>query len=401
MLIRARSGRCASTSSRHPDHAILSSERDQSGSKIASPTRYPQHSPVDADANHSITPMNMSLSIARHVAYAANRLPAQHSLVIIAGPRATGKTLLASTLYPHHRLISRARPREAARAPLDPAAFLAGHPPPLVIDDVHLAPRLIHHVGRLLGGQSLPPASYVLVGARPLLLAAAADEASAGRPALIHVHGLTHAEVSAARPDLTLDERLLRGGFPALYAAAEPDVAGFMRDLVADHLIRDLPEQLRVDSVHAFEPFLRAVAARSSGLLNKAELARAVGIAGSTAAIWLDTLVEAGIVAVVKPASSPQARGVVKAAKLHFLDTGLCSYLLGIRTADELATSPHAPAIWEAAVHRELRRLGAEKTPVVEPAFWRDRTKEADFVMTTPRGLVLLDTSWSEYPATA
>jgi hypothetical protein len=228
-----------------------------------------------------------------------------------------------------------------------------------VIDDVHLAPRLIHHLGRLLAQQPLPPASYVLVGCRPVLLAAAADEAFSGRAPLIRLDGLSHAEASAARPDLPLAERLLRGGFPALHADAEPDIAGFMRDLVADHLVRDLPEQLRVDSVHAFERFLRAAALRSGRILNKAELARAVGIAGSTAAIWLDTLVEAGIISLLRPASTPQGRGLVKAPKLQFLDTGLCSHLLGIRTADELAASPHAPAVWEADVHREVRRLAA------------------------------------------
>jgi hypothetical protein len=33
--------------------------------------------------------------------------------------------------------------------------------------------------------------------------------------------------------------------------------------------------------------------------------------------------------------------------------------------------------------------------------FWRDRTKEADFVLPTPRGLVVLDAAWTEFPATA
>lgn len=345
--------------------------------------------------------MNNVVFIERIVSNRLSGEHAQHPCLAITGPRACGKTHLATSLHPLHRRVALALPSEASRAHLDPAAFLADHPPPVVIDDVHLAPRLIHHLGRLLDRQPLPPASYVLVGCRPGLLAAAADEAFSGRAALIRLEGLSHGDVAAARPDLPLAERLLRGGFPALYAGAEPDVAGFMRHLVVDHLVRDLPEQLRVDSVHAFERFLRAAALRSGRILNKAELARAVGIAGSTAAIWLDTLVEAGIVAVVRPATTPQGRGLVKAPKLQFLDTGLCSHLLGIRSADELAASPHAPAIWEAAVHREVRRLAAAATPAVEPAFWRDRTKEANFVVPTPRGLVLLDASWSEFPATA
>ena len=294
-----------------------------------------------------------------------------------------------------------ALPSEAARAQLDPAAFLTSHPPPVVIDDVHLAPGLLHHVGRETTSRHVPRAGFVLVGSRPQLLAATARDAFGDDACLVHLDGLSHAEAGAACPGMSLAERLLRGGYPALYADPTRDTGEFMRALVADHLVRELPEQLRVDSVHAFELFLRAVARRSGRLLNKAELAREVGIAGSTAAIWLDTLVEAGIVALVQPWRPPLGRQLVKAPKLFFADTGLCAHLLGIRTADELAASPHAPALWETCVHREVRRLTAAARPAVEPVFWRDRTKEADFVVPTPRGLVILDTAWSEFPAAA
>ena len=294
-----------------------------------------------------------------------------------------------------------ALPSEASRAQLDPAAFLAGHPPPVVIDDVHLSPRLLHHVSREIASRPLPPASFVLVGSRPQLLATTARDAFGDDACLVRVEGLSHAEAAAACPAMSLAERLLRGGYPALYAEPTRDVGEFMRALVADHLARELPEQLRVDSVHAFELFLRAVALRSGRLLNKAELAREVGIVGSTAAIWLDTLVEAGIIGLVRPWRPPQGRQLVKAPKLYFLDTGLCAHLLGIRTADELAASPHAPALWETYVHGEVRRLAAAATPSVEPVFWRDRTKEADFVVPTPRGLVIFDAIWSEFPAAA
>ena len=270
-----------------------------------------------------------------------------------------------------------------------------------MIDDVHLAPRLVHHLAAWIERQPGPPAGYVLVGSRPLLLAAAADEAFAGTAAVFGIDGLSHAEISAARPGVPLAERLIRGGYPALYADPTADASAFMRDLVADHLARGLPDQLRVDSVHDFERFLRAAALRSGRLLNKAELAREVGIAGSTAAIWLDTLVEAGIIDLLQPWKPSHGKPLVKAPKLYFRDTGLCAHLLGIRSAAELAASPHAPALWETCIHGEIRRLRRAASVSIEPVFWRDRTKEADFVLPTPRGLVVLDAAWTEFPATA
>ena len=343
----------------------------------------------------------MLVSIERHVASRHTTSNEPPPAFVITGPRGTGKTHLAHALHPAYRHITLSLPSEAARAQHDPAAFLAAHQPPIVIDDVHLAPRLLHHVGRLAADQPRRAAGYVLVGGRPLLLAAAADEAFAGRARVLHLDGLSHAEAAAARPDLPLAERLLRGGYPALYADPAADVGEFMRALVADHLARELPGQLRVDSVHDFERFLRAAAQRTGRLLNKAELAREVGIVGSTAAIWLDTLVEAGVVTLLQPWKPAHGTPLVKAPKLYFRDTGLCAHLLGIRTADELTASPHAAALWETCVHGEVRRRAAAAVPAAEPVFWRDRTKEADFLVPTPRGLLVLDAAWTEFPSSA
>jgi predicted AAA+ superfamily ATPase len=343
----------------------------------------------------------MLVSIERHVASPATTSNEPPHALVITGPRGTGKTHLAHTLHPAYRRITLALPSEAARAQHDPAAFLAAHPPPIVIDDVHLAPRLLHHVGRLVADQPRRTTGYVLVGGRPRLLAVAADGAFADRARVLHLDGLSHAEAAAARPDLPLAERLLRGGYPALYADPAADVGEFMRALVADHLARELPGQLRVDSVHDFERFLRAAAQRTGRLLNKAELAREVGIVGSTAAIWLDTLVEAGVVTLLQPWKPPHGAPLVKAPKLYFCDTGLCAHLLGIRTADELTASPHVAALWETCVHGEVRRRAAAGMPAAEPVFWRDRTKEADFLVPTPRGLLVLDAAWTEFPSSA
>jgi len=346
----------------------------------------------------------MLFSIARHDA-CPNLIPTQlPTLLALSGPRATGKSHLAQTLFPSHRHVTLALPTEAARALLDPAAFLASLPPPVVIDDVHLAPRLIHHLAREIAARPCPPAGYVLVGSRPRTLAAAVDEAFAGDPGrcrLIELDGLSQAEAAAARPDLSLAGRLLRGGFPALYADPAADVREFMRSLVAEHLAHELPLQLRVDSVHDYERFVRAVAQRAGRLLNKAELAREIGIAGSTAAIWLDSLVDSGVVSLVRPWKPPQARPPVKAPKVYFRDTGLCAWLVGIRHEQDLADSPHAAMLWETCVFNELRRLLAAAAPGAALAFWRDRTKGADFLVPTPRGLVVADASWSEFPASA
>lgn len=317
-----------------------------------------------------------------------------HSVITLIAPRATGATHFAQASFPTHRHITLALPSEAARAVLDPTTFLAGLPLPVVIDDIQVAPGLIRHIAEAVAGRAMPPASFVLVGCRPRLIEDAVREAFGDAACLVELSGLSHAEAAAARPELPLSERIVRGGYPALYADPTLEPQRYLRDLVADHLVRDLPPRLRVDSVHDFERFLRAAAARTARLLNKAELAREIGIAGSTAAIWLDTLVEAGLVSLLPPRLPARSKPLVKSPKLYFRDTGLASHLLGIHSGASLDASPFAPALWETYVHAEIRRHAA-----AAPAFFRDRTKEANFVVPGRRGLAVLDASWSQFPS--
>ena len=130
-----------------------------------------------------------------------------------------------------------------------------------------------------------------------------------------------------------------------------------------------------------FERFLRAVALRTSTLLNRAELPRDVGISPSTAGQWLSVLERSGVVMLLEPWFSNRTKSLVKTPKLHFRDTGLCAFLMGIASRDGLLDSPLAGALWESLVCGELTRLTEAGEASWQPAFWRDRTKEADFLL--------------------
>ena len=71
----------------------------------------------------------------------------------------------------------------------------------------------------------------------------------------------------------------MRGGFPELYANLDIDPAAFYNSYLATYLERDVRSSTNVGSLRDFERFLRACALRSANRLNKADLARDVGIA--------------------------------------------------------------------------------------------------------------------------
>jgi uncharacterized protein len=320
-------------------------------------------------------------------------------VVVLTGARQTGKTALVRRVFPRYTYVSLDLPSEAEQAELDPSGFLGRHPEPLVVDEVQYAPGLLRHLKRRIDERRGKNSRFILTGSQAFPLMAGVAESLAGRASVMTLGGLSHAEIVRARPQVSVEEVILRGGYPELHARPEIEARGFFQSYVATYLERDLRAQLQVGSLRDFERFLRAAALRTGQLLNRAELSRDVGVSPSTAGQWLSVLERSGIVALLEPWFSNRTKALVKTPKLHFQDTGLCGFLMGVDSAAALRESPLAGALWETMVFSELHRLAAAGTGSWQLAFWRDRTKEADFLLHKAGRFLLADAKWAEHPA--
>jgi len=319
-------------------------------------------------------------------------------VVVLTGARQTGKTSLVRRLFPDYAYVSLDLPSEAEQAEREPARFLHRHPTPLVVDEVQYAPQLMRHLKRVVDSRRSTPGQFLLTGSQPFEVLAGVTESLAGRAEVLQLDVLSYAEIVRVLPETSVEDALVRGGFPELYEKPELDARGFHQSYVATYLERDLRAQLQVGSLRDFERFLRAAALRTSGLLNRAELARDVGISPSTAGQWLSVLDRSGVVTLLEPWFSNRTKSLVKTPKLHFQDTGLCAFFMGIVTRDDLMDSPLAGALWESMVCGELQRLMRTCPSPWQLAFWRDRTKEADFLLHRAGHFRLADAKWSEHP---
>ena len=190
----------------------------------------------------------------------------------------------------------------------------------------------------------------------------------------------------------------MRGGFPELYANRDIDSVAFYNSYLATYLERDVRSLTNVGSLRNFERFLRACALRSANLLNKADLARDVGIAPSTANQWLSMLEASGQVVLLEPWFSNKTKSMVKSPKLYLADTGLLCALLNIRSAEALRQSPAVGAVWETFVFAQLRARECSAGRAGSLFFWRDRTREVDFVVDVGGSLELFEAKWTELP---
>ncbi len=97
---------------------------------------------------------------------------------------------------------------------------------------------------------------------------------------------------------------------------------------------------VQIQSLDTFISFVRLLAGRVGQLLNKESLARDAGVSVPTITTWLNVLEASYVIFRLRPYFKNFGKRQIKAPKIYFTETGLVSYLLGIRSADQVAAHP-------------------------------------------------------------
>ena len=258
-------------------------------------------------------------------------------VLALTGPRQSGKTTLARSAFPRLPYVNLEDPDTRELALADPRRFLARLGGGAILDEVQRSPGLLSY---LLGVADAAPAMgrWVLTGSQQFGLMDGIAQSLTGRAAMLTLLPLAHSElVAAAGGDVTLEERLWRGGYPALHARhRRPDPTHWFSAYVATYLERDVRQLLNVGNLLTFQRFLAMCAARSGQLLNLNSLASDCGISQPTARQWLTVLQASHLLTLVPPYHRNFGKRLVKAPKLYFLDSGLLCHLLRIATPADL-----------------------------------------------------------------
>jgi predicted AAA+ superfamily ATPase len=123
-------------------------------------------------------------------------------------------------------------------------------------------------------------------------------------------------------------------------------------------------------------------AARCGRLINLSGIASDCGITHNTAKEWISILEASYIVFRVVPYFNNLGKRLVKTPKLYFYDTGLATYLLGIKAPEQLAVHPLRGAIFETFIAAEIMKSAFHSAEPPSLYFWRDRSgNEIDFII--------------------
>ncbi len=340
--------------------------------------------------------------IKRDLLSVLRRTTAERPAVVVTGSRQVGKSSLLEHSFPDHRRIALDLPALADEAESSGEQFLERYPPPVIIDEIQYAPRLLRHIKAAIDARRAESGLFLLTGSQKFALMEGIAESLAGRVGIVEMHSLSLHEIETAqgRP---LDrarvlDAIVTGGYPEIHARAlEPQ--RFYADYVATYLERDVRQALAVRNLRDFDRFLRLCALRSGQILSHTSLAGDVGLAPNTIRSWMSVLEASGIVMLLPPYYRNLGKRLVKTPKLYFMDTGLCCFLAGIDSPETLAKSALLGPLWETLVLGQLVRTLARAGRRPDVYFYRDYYgAEVDFVIPVGEKLRLYECKWAESP---
>lgn len=303
------------------------------------------------------------------------RVGASFPVLILTGPRQSGKTTLCKMAFPNYRYVNLENPDTREEIIADPITFLKGNTGGMILDEAQRYPELFSYIQVLVDEDK--SMRFVLSGSNNFTLMEKITQSLAGRAALLTLLPLSISEIDSS---ITTDELMFRGFYPAVWGDGR-NPHDVYSNYYRTYIERDLRQLINIKDLDLFRQFVRLVASRVGNEFNASHICNELGIDVKTVQHWMSILTTSYITFTLPPYYRNIGKRIVKSHKLYFYETGLVSYLLGLDTPEKVATHPLRGAMFENMVVAEFykRCFNEGKTPNL--FFYRDnKQKEVDLI---------------------
>ena len=293
------------------------------------------------------------------------------SVLLLQGPRLSGKSFLVKSLFPEHTYVSLNDPETYLQAVQDPQKFLDSLSEKVVIQDVHLVPALYFLLVSGFGNQD-KNRKWIALSSVDHLKKSVITLSDPEKLAILTLLPLGRNEHN--RKFSGYEEALFYGAFPTVLENPASHHL-FYSSYVSNFLQKDVLHLQRIRSVPLFLQFMKNCAVRTGKTLDYSALARETGISVNTAKQWVQLLVASWFVFLLPPYPDDFGKRLVRTPKLYFTDTGLLSFLLGVKNQGELAQHPLKEFVFENFVLLELLKHRLHRGLGPNLYYWRDNRK--------------------------
>ena len=232
----------------------------------------------------------------------------------------------------------------------------------------------------------------VLLGSAPLLMQRGMSESLAGRYETVRLAHWSFAEMSEAF-DFDLPSYVYFGGYPGAKTLIRDQAR--WREYIAGSVIepnieRDVLAMQRVDKPALLKRLFELGTEYSGQILSYNKMLGQLQDAGNTTTLarYLDLLSHGGLIAGLSNHANHAHRRRASSPKLNVLNTALMSAGSGYTFEEAQADRSYWGRLVESAVGAHLFNTG---WPELRLRYWRDRGREVDFVLERGRRLVAFE----------
>jgi predicted AAA+ superfamily ATPase len=306
------------------------------------------------------------------------RLLQYFSVVVLTGPRQSGKTTLCKAVLPNFAYFNLEDKILLRQISEEPRQFLEQYGQQgVIIDEVQSYPELFSFIQVV--ADTNPNYRFVLTGSNNFSLMHSLTQSLAGRAALLTLLPLSFSELKDKLENDT-DTLLFNGTYPAVWGRNIP-ANDVYRNYCNTYIERDVRQLLKVKDITQFQRFIHLSAGRIGTEFNASSFSNDMGVSVHTIQDWMSVLEASYIVFRLQPFYSNIGKRLIKTPKMYFYDTGLVCFLLGIETPKQLATHPIRGLLFENMIISDFmkNKFNAGKSP--NYLYYRDKSqREIDII---------------------
>ena len=324
--------------------------------------------------------------IAREIAAKALLLAEKFPIVVITGPRQSGKSTLVKHLFAQKTYVSLEDPDIRLFSETDPRGFLDNYPQGAILDEVQRSPKLFSYLQGIVDAQN-QEGMFILSGSQNFLLLENITQSLAGRAAILKLLPFSTKELATTPfKDLTINELIFNGFYPRLYdKKIEP--TDYYPNYIQTYLERDVKTLKNINDLNVFTRFLKLCAARIGTVLNYSSLANDCGVAVNTIKSWVSILEASYVLYLLSPFYQNLGKRLIKSPKMYFYDTGLACSLLNIQSAQQVENHYLKGGLFENLVISEILKHYYNEGRNAPCSFWQDQTgREIDLIIENTEG---------------
>ena len=332
-------------------------------------------------------------------------------VIVISGARQVGKSTMLQMIKEDNMNYVTLDDLDARNLALsDPKYFLEQYSYPLLIDEIQYAPNLLPYIKMIVDDEKFKSLKnntevkslFWLTGSQQFKVMKDVSESLAGRVGVLNLYSLSNSEIKGYErllftPKLDelkknenivhcdskeIFERIFNGGMPSI-ATGAIERSNYFSSYINTYIERDVKQLLNVGKTIEFYNFMQYIAVRTAQELNYSTIAKEIGVDSKTIKNWISILESSGIIYLLQPFSSNLSNRIIKAPKLYFMDTGLCSYLAKYPNPETLEIGALSGAIFETFVVSEIIKniTSHGLDPKMNLYYYRDKDqKEVDLL---------------------